>query len=114
MKNLLLTIEFPEEGVDREVLVRGDHSQSRDDMIQHARHHLLEFLSPGQLDVEQIEHRFILDDEADDKQHDVYLTLQMNRRTDHSYATGYYGEFWESDNTPANGPVGYTDKKTVQ
>ncbi len=110
MKNLLLTIESSGEGNKKEVLVRGDHTQSQEEMIDHARHNLLDFMSSDELNEEDIEHKFILDDEAEEKEHDVFLTLQMNRRTDQSYATGYYGEYWRSNNTPANGPVGFTKK----
>ena len=111
MKNLLLTISSPELEEDPEVLVRGDHTQSRSDMMEHALRTLPSFLDLGDLDEENIESSFLLDAEADAKESEVAMTLRMNRRTDQSYATHYYGEFWDSDNTPANGPVGYSEKK---
>jgi len=114
MKNLLLTCPSQDESENREVLVRGDHTQSEEEMIQHALENLEEFTEDEPPDEEDLEHQFILDSEAEEKEQEVFLTLQMNRRTDHSYATHYYGEYWDSENTPANGPVGYTDKKTVQ
>jgi hypothetical protein len=111
MKNLLLTISSPELEENPEVLVRGDHTQSRSDMMEHALATLPSFLDLGELDEENVESSSLLDEEADAREGEVAMTLRMNQRTDHSYATHYYGEYWESDNTPANGPVGYSENK---
>ncbi len=113
LKNLLLSIEDSSANDVRKILVKGDHTQSKSALLQHAREQLKTYFSLGDLEDDELlnEATWLNQEEVESKKTEVYLTLQVNHRTEERFSTGYYGEDWSCNYTPANGPVGYSEKK---